>query len=96
MRGVVARLCPPGHSSLLNSIGQFSMVIFRPWSPAKLTISGQTRSASSQLASWSFEPSAPMNVLTSGTPIVSAAVMTCFRWPMTSARWAGSGSSGFG
>ena len=30
------------------------------------TMSGQTRRASSQLASWSFEPSAPMNVLTSG------------------------------
>ena len=48
MRGVVARLWPPGHSSLLNSIGQFSMVIFRPWSWAKLTMSGQTRRASSQ------------------------------------------------
>ena len=59
-------------------------------------MSGQTRSASSQLASWSFAPSPPMNVLTSGTSIASAAVMTCLRWPMTSARCAGSGWSGFG
>ncbi len=52
MRGVVARLWPPGHSSSLKSIGQFSMVILRPWSPAKATMSGQTRSASSQFWSW--------------------------------------------
>ena len=54
-------------------------------------MSGQTRRASSQFASWSFAPSAPMNVLTSGTPIASAAVMTCLRWPMTSAAMGGVG-----
>ena len=57
-------------------------------------MSGQTRRASSQLASWSFAPSPPMNVLTYGTPIASAAVMTCLRWPMTSARCAGIGMEG--
>ncbi len=30
IRGVVAMLLPPGHSSSLKSIGQFSIVIFRP------------------------------------------------------------------
>ncbi len=49
-------LWPPGHSSWLNSIGQFSMVILRPWSWAKATMSGQTRSASSQFSSWCLRP----------------------------------------
>ena len=79
MRGVVARLCPPGHSSSLKSIGQFSIVICRPWSFANATMSGQTLSASCQFASWVFAASAPMNVLTKGTFIFSAAVITCFR-----------------
>ena len=48
-------------------------------------MSGQTRSASSQFSSWFFAPSPPMNVLTSGTSIFSAAAMTCLRWPMTCA-----------
>ena len=96
MRGVVAMLCPPGHSSYENSIGQFSSVILRPWSFANATISGQTRSASSQFWSWFFAPSPPMNVFTSGTSIFSAARITCFRWPITCSRWAGSGWSGFG
>ena len=37
-------------------------------------MSGQTRSASSQFSSWFFAPSPPMNVLTSGRSIFSAAV----------------------
>ena len=66
MRGVVAMLWPPGHSSQENSIGQFSRVILRPWSRAKATMSGQISSARSQFWSWSSAPSPPMNVLTSG------------------------------
>jgi hypothetical protein len=96
IRGVVARLWPPGHSSYEKSIGQFSKVSRRPWSAANRTISGQIRSASSQFWSWVFAASAPMNVLTMGTSIFSAAVITCLRWPMTVSRWAGSGWSGFG
>ena len=94
--GVVAMLWPPGHSSWENSIGQFSSVIFRPWSCANLTMSGQTSRAASQFWSWFFEPSPPMNVFTSGMSIFSAASMTSLRWPMTDSRWAGSGWSGLG
>jgi len=94
--GLVAMLCPPGHSSYEKSIGQFSIVNLRPWSFANATMSGQTRSASSQFWSRFFAPSPPMNVFTSGTSIRSAATMTSRRWPMTCSRWAGSGWSGFG
>ena len=96
IRGVVAMLLPPGHSSYENSIGQFSSVIFRPWSFANATMSGQTRSASSQFSSWFFAASPPMKVFTSGTSIFSAASMTSLRWPMTWARCSGSGWSGLG
>ena len=48
MRGFHAMLWPAGHSSSEKMMGQFSMVSRTPWSFATATISGQTRSASSQ------------------------------------------------
>ena len=50
-------------------MGQFSMVTFTPLSWACLTMSGQTRSASSQFSSRFFFESPPMNVFMYGTPI---------------------------
>ena len=77
-------------------MGQFSTVSFTPLSWAWRTMSGQTVSAASQFWSGVLAASPPMKVLTSGTPMRLAAVMTCLRWPMTCSRWAGSGCSALG
>ena len=89
-------LWPPGHSSSLKIIGQFSIVTFTPCASAWLTISGHTRRTSSQFASTVFDASPPMKVLKYGTPIFAAASMTSFMWPMAASRTSGSGCIGFG
>ena len=42
MAGEMAMFFPPGHSSFVKSMGQFSIAIFTPWLSAMLTTSGQT------------------------------------------------------
>ena len=96
MYGDHAMLWPPGHSSSLKIIGQFSIVTFTPWASACSTISGHTRRTSSQLASMVFEASPPMKVLKYGMPIFAAASMTSFMWPIAAARTSASGCIGFG
>ena len=94
--GLTARFLPPGHSSVENSIGQFSIPIFTPAAFASATIAGQTSRTAGQLSSIDFVQSRPMNVLTTPTPSRGAARITSFRCSTTYWRWAGSGSSGFG
>jgi hypothetical protein len=77
--GAYIRFCPPGHSSSLKIIGQFSMPIFTPWSAAKRTRSGHTTVNSAKFSFGVLCWSAPMNVFTNGTPIFDAAVITCLR-----------------
>ena len=96
MAGAYIRFCPPGHSSWLKIIGQFSMPILTPWSAAWRTRSGQTTVKASKFSFTDLCWSLPMNVLTTGTPIRDAATMTSRMCAATSARWSGSGWSGFG
>ena len=61
-------LWPPGHSSSLKIIGQFSMASLTPWSRAWRRCRARPCSASSQFSSTVFSASPPMKVLTTGTP----------------------------
>ena len=94
--GENARLLPPGHSSALKIIGQFSIAIFTPRSAACATSGGQTSSNAAQLSSIVRVRSRPTNVPTVGTPSRWAASMTFVRWGAAGSRAAGSASSGFG
>ena len=52
--GVHIRFCPPGHWSLPNSIGQFSMATLTLFSSARAMIGGQISLKSSMFSSTVF------------------------------------------
>ena len=62
--GLVARFLPPGHSSPVKSIGQFSMPIRTPCCSAYATSGRHVSRKRGQLASTDFVQSRPTNVLT--------------------------------
>ena len=72
------------------------MPILTPASAARATMSGHTFVNSAKFSLYGLSLSLPMNVLTTGTPSLAAAVNTWPRCSITSARWARSGCSGFG
>ncbi len=62
--GVVARFLPPGHSSAVNSMGQFSIPIRTPSCSACSMIGRQVSRNLGQLASTESVGSRPTNELT--------------------------------
>ena len=66
--GLVARFLPPGHSSPVKSIGQFSMPIRTSCSSAKATSGRQISRKRGQFSSTDFVQSRPTNVFTVPTP----------------------------
>ena len=77
-------------------MGQFSIAIFTPRSPAYDTSSGQTARNRSRFSGSGLSLSLPANVPTTGTSRRAAASITFRRWPLTSARCASSGWRLFG
>ena len=86
MAGVVARFLPPGHSSAVNSIGQFSIPIRTPRDSACATIGRQTSRNLGQFASTDSAGSRPTNELTTPIPSSAAASITRWRWPIGQVR----------
>ena len=66
--GLVARFLPPGHSSAVKSIGQFSIPIRTPLSSACSMRGRQTSRNLGQFASTDCAGSRPTNELTTLTP----------------------------
>ena len=89
-------LSPPGHSSRLKIIGQFSIPILTPLSRAKATVSGQSSSARVQFSSTLSFASPPRKVVTRFTPMSREHRMTLRIWSKAASRVAASGWSGFG
>jgi hypothetical protein len=94
--GVAARFVPPGHSSQLKIIGQFSIAMRTPRPAAWPIRSGQTRPNSSRLAGTSRALSRPTNVPTMSTPSSGAASITFRRCSWARSRASRSGSRLFG
>ena len=87
---------PPGHSSWLKIIGQFSIATFTPSDSASSTIAGQTLRNSSRFSGTGRDLSLPTNVVTVETPSRAAARITLRVWSLTAARCSGSGWRLFG
>jgi hypothetical protein len=71
--GEMAMFLPPGHSSPVKSIGQFSIPIFTPHPSACSMIAGQRMSKTFQLSSTLLAGSRPTKVLTLAKPSLCAA-----------------------
>ena len=78
--GEVARFLPPGHSSWVKSIGQFSMPIRTFLLSACATSGRQISRNRGQLASTDSAGSRPTNEFTWPTPSAAAASITLRRW----------------
>src|SRR4051812_13002249 len=78
--GLVARFFPPGHSSWVNNIGQFSIPMRTPRSWACLTKGFQTSRNVGQFASTDFKGSRPTNELTTFTPRSAEASISLCKW----------------
>ena len=87
---------PPGHSSQLKIIGQFSIAMLTPFPSAYATSRGHTFRNSRKLSGTFFVGSRPTNVPTVGTPSLAAASTTFRRWVFASRRSPGSGWRLFG
>ena len=74
--GEMARFLPPGHSSPVKAIGQFSMPILMLWASAKAISGFQTSRKRGQFSSMDFFQSRPTNVLTTPISSISAATIT--------------------
>jgi hypothetical protein len=94
--GAQARLLPPGHSSYEKIIGQFSIAIFTPRSPAYSTSGGQISRKRTRFSGSGRSLSLPANVPTTSTPSRCAASSTLRRWPLTCSRCSSSGWRLFG
>src|SRR5260370_32115666 len=94
--GLVARFLPPGHSSLLNDIGQLSIPMRIPWPAAKAISGFQIFKKRGQLSSTDLVQSRPTNVFTQLTPSFSAATITFLMWSTYILDSAASGANGLG
>ena len=90
MTGVVMRFFPPGHSSRVNSMGQFSIPIFTPADLAWSRIGLHVSTIRGQLSSTLSFQSRPMNVFITADAHRLAASIT--RWICSTAIWASSGT----
>ena len=94
--GEMARFFPPGHSSAVNSIGQFSMPMRISCFSANVMIGFQVRRKGFQFASTDLVQSRPTNVLTFESPSFFAARMTCLMCATAVLASSRFGESGFG
>ena len=81
--GVLARFLPPGHSSRVKIIGQFSMPIFTPLSSAYCTSGFQTSRKRGQFSSIERAGSRPTKVVKTFTPSAAEASMTFRQWAIS-------------
>ena len=94
--GLVARFFPPGHSSRVNDIGQFSMPIRTPQSSASLTSGRQVSRNRGQLSSTDFVQSRPTNVFIRPMPSRPAARITLATCSVAASASLSFGESGLG
>ena len=96
MAGVVMRFLPPGHSSLVKSIGQFSMAIRTPLSSANWINGFHVLRKRGQLSSTLFVQSRPMKLVVVFKPSMRVATITFFRCSICVSTASRLGSSTFG
>ena len=96
MAGEVARFLPPGHSSWVKSIGQFSMPIRTFLLSAWATSGRQVSRNRGQFASTDRAGSRPTNEFTWPTPSAAAASMTLRMWATATSASARSAARGLG
>ena len=89
--GLSARFLPPGHSSSVNSMGQFSMPIRTSRSSAYFTSGFQTFRNRGQFSSTDLVQSRPMKVVTRPTRSRAAAWITFLKWASTARASSASG-----
>jgi hypothetical protein len=94
--GVEARFVPPGHSSQLKIIGQFSIATLTPRRSAWSTRRGHTFRNSRKLSGTFLVLSRPTKVPTVGTPSLAAASITFRRCVFAARRSEASGWRLFG
>ncbi len=87
---------PPGHSSLLKNIGQFSIPTFTPHFSACSIIPGQRWSNTFQLSSIDLVKSRPTKVFAFFKPSFCAAVIIFLMCSTYTAASFGSAHNGFG